>query len=64
MMSTRTSSRTVRLAVASALAAFALGAAAQVTVIATGSEQSPTTAHSAMVPLNNPWPHPTQAPTP
>jgi hypothetical protein len=59
MKTTRTRSRTVRLAIASALTAFALGAAAQVTVIATGWEQSPTTAHSAMVPHNNPWPGPT-----
>lgn len=61
-MSNRTSSRIIRLALASAAAALVLGAGAEAAVIASGPAHSPA-AHTAMVPQNDPWWGPSQAPT-
>lgn len=53
-MSTRTSSRVVRLAIAGALTTLALGTGAAVTALSPASAS--TTTH---VSANNPWPGPT-----
>jgi hypothetical protein len=50
--------RTIRLAAASALTVLALGTAAGAAVAASSSSHAVPAVHTAMVPLNNPWPAP------